>query len=350
MTKECARTTELGVKGAKPTASVIIATYNRADMLSESLRSVLLQSYGDFEIIVADDGSTDSTRQVVAQLAVDCPRIRYFYQENSGRSAARNRGIDIAQGRYVASLDSDDIWLPLKLERQIAALEAKPEYAMAYSSAIVVDDVWSPLPYTNTARVSGSIYRHIAFYIPVTVLLPTVTIRTDVLRQVGPFDVHLDRFEDTDMWRRVSRHNRILAIQEPLCKVRTHSENQLAAQDPVLIVSQVTQYARKAIAEDSAGHIVFVRYGASRLYGHYGKALVQFPEWVTHGRGLLALSIKSWPFQPYLWCLWALASPSLSERKNGKSLRRLLLKGFALLLAPRRTAHLVAARIRGDSP
>jgi hypothetical protein len=329
--------------------SVVIATFNRANLLSETLRSVFSQTYCDFEIVVIDDGSTDDTRKVVAQLAGECPQVRYFYQANQGRSAARNRGIEMARGKYVAFLDSDDIWLPSKLETQVTALETRPEYAMAYSSAAVIDDAGNLLPHVYRASASGDIYPDVAFYVPVTVLLPTVLVRTDALRHVGPFDVQLDRFEDTDMWRRLSRCNRVLAIREPLCKVRTHADNRLAAQDPDLLVLQVTQYVCKVVAEDGAGHPVFVRQGASRLCAHYGRAILSVPGWTTHGRKLLALSLRYRPLQPYLWCLWALASLSLSPREGKRNgpIRRLLLRGFMGALTPRQTAYHIAGRAKG---
>lgn len=225
---------------------------------------------------------------------------------------------------------------------------------MAYSSASVIDDAGNPLPDVYIASVSGSIYRDIAFYIPVTVLLPTVVIRADVLRRVGPFDVELDRFEDTDMWRRVSLRNRILAIREPLCRVRTHSANRLVAQDPDQIVKQVVQYVRKVVAEDGAEHRIFVRRGARRLCGHYGRAILRSPEWVAHGRKLIAVSLRYWPMQPFLWCLWALASPGLSQSERNGSTRRLLLKW--LLLQPtlgqrgRRATTWAKAAFRDHSP
>jgi glycosyltransferase involved in cell wall biosynthesis len=99
------------------TVSVIIPTYNRAHLVCEAIDSVLGQTFTDYEIIVVDDGSKDETQKCLKQRYYD--RIRYVYQTNAGRSAARNKGVELAAGRYVAFLDSDDVWLRAKLERMI---------------------------------------------------------------------------------------------------------------------------------------------------------------------------------------------------------------------------------------
>jgi glycosyltransferase involved in cell wall biosynthesis len=104
-----------------PTVSVIIPTYNRANYICEAIDSILAQTYADYEIIVVDDGSTDGTRQAL-QRWIDDGTICYYYQENRGESAARNHGIRKARGQYIAFLDSDDLFLPTKFEKQVACL------------------------------------------------------------------------------------------------------------------------------------------------------------------------------------------------------------------------------------
>ncbi len=107
-----------------PEVSVIIPTYNRAEYVTQAIDSVLAQTYTDYEIIVVDDGSTDKTREVLEPYM---DKIAYIYQENTGVSAARNRGIKAAKGDWVAFLDSDDEWLPGKLTVQIRAVERHPQ-------------------------------------------------------------------------------------------------------------------------------------------------------------------------------------------------------------------------------
>ncbi len=100
--------------------SVIIPTYNRAYCLKRSIESVLAQTYNDLELIIVDDGSTDHTKEIVSQMAD--PKIRYVYQEHSGACFARNRGINEANGEYIAFQDSDDYWHPMKLEMQMECM------------------------------------------------------------------------------------------------------------------------------------------------------------------------------------------------------------------------------------
>jgi glycosyltransferase involved in cell wall biosynthesis len=102
----------------KPTVSVIIPTYNRAHLIGRAIQSVLKQTYQDFEVIVVDDGSIDNTEEVVKKIQEN--RVYYYkHDKNKGGSAARNTGISLAKGEYIAFQDSDDEWLPEKLEKQI---------------------------------------------------------------------------------------------------------------------------------------------------------------------------------------------------------------------------------------
>ena len=109
---------------SEPRVTVVIPTYNRAKVILRALETAFAQTYRNLEIIVVDDGSTDDTTAVLAPY---WERIHYIHQSNQGASAARNRGIQEATGEFIAFLDSDDEWLPAKLERQIELLEARPD-------------------------------------------------------------------------------------------------------------------------------------------------------------------------------------------------------------------------------
>ena len=109
-----------------PQLSVIIPTYNRAALIRKALESVLQQTFSNYEIIVVDDGSTDRTEDHVAQFVAERPaaedRVRFFFQKNQGKSVALNYGLSEARGEWIAFLDSDDVWLPVKIEEQFRAL------------------------------------------------------------------------------------------------------------------------------------------------------------------------------------------------------------------------------------
>lgn len=116
--------------GLKPYISVVLPTYNRARLIAGSVFSVLGQSFGDLELVIVDDGSTDDTATVVAGFAD--PRVRYIRRErNGGVAAARNTGVQVARGQYLAFQDSDDEWLPAKLELQLADLKGADGHTMA---------------------------------------------------------------------------------------------------------------------------------------------------------------------------------------------------------------------------
>lgn len=119
--------------------SVVVPTYNRAYCLAETITSVLSQTHEDVEILLVDDGSTDNTRTLVESLWSREPRLRYLHQINRGVSAARNFGLSQARGDYIAFLDSDDVWLPWKLEAQLACLAAFPDAGMIWTDMLAVD-------------------------------------------------------------------------------------------------------------------------------------------------------------------------------------------------------------------
>lgn len=273
--------------------SIVIPTFNRAKFIGDAIISVLTQSFQNFELIIIDDGSTDSTVDIVN--AFNDPRIILLRQQNSGRSVARNKGLRVARGRYIAFLDSDDVYLEGKLEIQAAYMDKYPEFGMIYTSAYCIDSKGKRLdeqPYFALAE--GNIYKQIAFFQPLTITLPTVMIRREVLDAVGNFDEAMERFEDTDLWRRIAKRYQVGAINVPTCLLRTHEDNTLAAQDPKRIVEAVDYYAAKIFQEDADIDHNFLREGACRLYEYYAKALLSIPGWRYHGIYMLkkALSFR----------------------------------------------------------
>ena len=259
-------------------------------MVRRAVESVLRQTYTDFEVIVVDDGSTDNTREILSALS---EKVRCLFLPHKGRSCARNRALSIANGSYIAFLDSDDVFLPYTLEEQVNHLKKNPEFGMVYGSAVCFNERGDFLG-TYEAKKSGWLYDDVAFYRPITITLPTVMIRRGVIEEIGGFDEELERFEDTDMWRRVSRRYKILAIEKPLSKLLTHEGNQL--QDPVLELQRIRQYIRKVFKEDRGVLSISKRKRAANLLHHYThevycspvypRAVVRFAFW----------TVFYWPF------------------------------------------------------
>ena len=195
----------------EPLVTVIIPTFNRADMLKSAIDSVRRQNFSDWELIVVDDGSTDHTREVVAQFQ---DSIRYIYQKNQGPAAARNTGIRHARGRFIAFLDSDDQWLENKLAEQIKVLSAQPEMKICHT-----DEIWI----RNGVRVNqkkihqkygGWIYQRC---LPLCIISPSaVVIHRDVFEKVGLFDETMTVCEDYDLWLRVCHQFPVAFIEKPL--------------------------------------------------------------------------------------------------------------------------------------
>lgn len=204
-----------------PTVSVIIPVYNRETFIAEAIQSVLSQTFTDLELIIIDDGSTDNTAQIVQ--AVDDPRLRYIPQENRGVSAARNHGISLAQGDYIAFLDSDDSYLPTKLERQIALFQADSTLGMVYTEALIVNQLTGA---TNTLDYtpSGHIYREILFR-DSPLRLSTVMVSREAIQQVGGFDESMRIAEDTDFIIRVTKAYPVGVVTDPLTHYTVHDSN-----------------------------------------------------------------------------------------------------------------------------
>ncbi len=141
----------------QPTISIIIPSYNRAHLIGETLASVAAQTFQDYEIIVVDDGSKDNTPEIMQQWCQRDSRIRYVQQPNGGVSAARNTGIRLAQGEFIAFLDSDDLWRPWKLELQINLLRSLPQVGMLWTNMDTIDEQGKPLT-PNYLRTMYSTY------------------------------------------------------------------------------------------------------------------------------------------------------------------------------------------------
>lgn len=197
--------------------SIILPTYNRAELLPRSLASVLGQTDGDFELIVIDDGSGDDTAAVVASFADE--RIRYVkLPRNRGVSGARNAGLDLARGTYIAFQDSDDEWLPGKLQRQRRELEKHPEAAVVYSDMYRMGADGRMLYFRSPTIVRGRLVNPQTRYWQTYMLAmqPALVRRAcfDKLR----FDEEFGTFDDLDLYLRFAQHYDFLHISEPFVK------------------------------------------------------------------------------------------------------------------------------------
>lgn len=204
--------------------TVILPTYNRAGFLKESIQSVLSQTFTDFELIVVDDGSTDSTKEAVQEF----PGIRYIpCPVNKGVSAARNLGIGLARGRYICFLDSDDLWVENKLEAQIAWMESQTDCQVCYTDEIWIRRGVRVNPMNKHRKVTGDIFSDC---LPLCVVSPSsVLMRASLFSEVGMFDEALAVCEDYDLWLRISMRYPVHLIDEKLLIKRGGHEDQLSS-------------------------------------------------------------------------------------------------------------------------
>ncbi len=191
--------------------SVIIPTYNRKEVLQRALRSVFQQTHSPKEIIVVDDGSTDGTAQMVQS---KFPGVIYIYQKNRGVSNARNKGIVTATGDWIAFLDSDDEWLPTKLEKQIEALYKHPHYRICHTNEIWIRRGRRVNPRKKHQKYGGYIFPKC---LPLCIISPSsVLIHRKIFEEYGLFDESLPAGEDYDLWLRICAKEKILYLDEPL--------------------------------------------------------------------------------------------------------------------------------------
>lgn len=211
-------------KSTPPLVSVIIPTYNRGWILKEAVDSVLAQDFDSFELIVVDDGSSDDTPQILAAYG---DRLRVIRQPNRGVSAARNRGIAAAGGEFIALLDSDDLWLPPKLARQMQFFQKTPAAAICQTQEIWIRKGTRVNPKKRHRKFSGLIFER---SLQLCLVSPSaVMIRKSLLEEVGGFDEDLPACEDYDLWLRISCRHPVHLIDEPLIIKRGGHPDQLSA-------------------------------------------------------------------------------------------------------------------------
>lgn len=205
--------------------SVVIPTYNRLQFLLEAVRSVIEQSFRDWELIVVDDGSTDGTVPAIRTAFADS-RIRVLSQPHGGVSSARNTGIQAAHNPWITFLDSDDLWTKHKLRRQLETLESAPNYRLIYT-----DEIWIRRGRRVNARKThrkygGWIYERC---LPLCIVSPSsILIHQTILEQEGLFDESFPVCEDYELWLRISARRPVYYLHEPLIVKRGGHEDQLS--------------------------------------------------------------------------------------------------------------------------
>jgi glycosyltransferase involved in cell wall biosynthesis len=222
--------------------SVYIPTYNNARFLPECLDSILFQSFQDFDIVVADDGSQDGSNEILIDYQSRYPsKIRYLFHPGHGHKGFAptcNLAIKHSQGKYIARNDSDDIWYPDKLEHQVSILEKYPDIDLVYSYAKYIDEVGNELPGLCGIDVMNNENPMIRILFSQQIPENTVIFRRNVIEKVGKYDESLV-YSDWDFIVRVFSHCKAFFIQKPLVKYRIHGGNQSKGIDPQVNLARI---------------------------------------------------------------------------------------------------------------
>jgi glycosyltransferase involved in cell wall biosynthesis len=216
--------------------SVIITTYNRRSFLKAAVLSVLVQDYKDKEVIIVDDGSTDDSFKELEDLPV-----QYIWKENGGISSARNKGIEVARGSYIAFLDVDDLWKKKKLSTQMTMMYEEG-YEISYTDEIWIRNGEHLNQRSIHKKYSGFIFEKC---LPLCIISPSsVIMKRSVFDVAGLFDETMPVCEDYDMWLRITARYPVLFVEKPLIVKQGGHEDQLSKRYPAMDRFRIQSIAR----------------------------------------------------------------------------------------------------------
>ena len=205
----------------RPKVSICIPTFNRKDYLKETLESVFAQTYRDFEVVIVDDGSTDGTGDLIKNAGLK--NLRYYWQENAGDAAARNKLIKLAQGEFIVFIDSDDLLMPDAVERMMRVVEERDREVIVYGPYLRIDQEGNVYGRYRQKLYSGDITKYLFQEIFIHSCGSMFPKR--VLEIANGFDTSLSVCSDYDLWLRLSLEYCFIALAEPTFKRRRHSSN-----------------------------------------------------------------------------------------------------------------------------
>lgn len=248
-----------------PTVSVVMAAKNYARFLPAAVESVRAQSFADWELLIIDDGSSDHTPDAVRSFLAD-RRVRYFRSDRLGQPRAKDLGIGLSRGEFVAFLDADDVWLPTKLEKQLAIFRTKPEVGVVFCRRSLIDEAGRPLA---AARVtenppSGRVLG--AMFVQNFVCFSSAVVRREVFAHVGAFDPQWDLAIDYDLWLRMARHHQFDSVEEELVLYRTgHGNLSKRLSDRVATAMSIMHRAetRYDVADEVPGDVIAEGYAST---------------------------------------------------------------------------------------
>lgn len=256
--------------------SVVIAAYNAAHTLEETLASVAAQTYRDFEVIVVDDGSTDATPALLAECEAKWPWMKWVRQENAGVSVARNHAAELAHGEIIALLDADDLWLPDKLALQVPLFDRNPEIAVVYTDmAAFPEDLRTTEKtlFQQKPPARGRILQQ--YFMGNFILTSTAMVRTSAFHAVGGFDPTYSVIEDVEFFLRLAERFDFDYVDKVLVKYRVQPTslshtNPVANQLSDLRIFDQWVKRRPDLFPENSAH---VRLRRATVYARMGRTL-----------------------------------------------------------------------------
>ncbi len=252
------------------TVSVIIATYNYGRFLTGAIDSVLAQTFTDWEAIVVDDGSTDNTSEVIKPYLSD-QRIQYHRTDHLGAAGSRNVAIRQARGSFLGILDADDLWLPTKLERQMALFRHDPELGVAYARRFNADEDGRILGINQCQLHRGHVLP--LLFVDNFVCFSSAVIRRETIEDVGLFDVRWALSEDWDLLLRISARYQFDYVDDPLVIYRMRDVSRRAETNYLIMLEIMRRFL-----DDYGGRWMLdsatIRRSYAETYLHMGQAKV----------------------------------------------------------------------------
>jgi glycosyltransferase involved in cell wall biosynthesis len=208
-----------------PAISVILACYNTERYIASAVRSILAQTFCDFELILIDDGSTDGSSEICKQLASEDLRIKLVARPNKGLTKSLNEGVSLATAPLIARMDADDLSMPTRFEKQADYLDAHPHCVCVGSRVTLIDPYDSPISLTDHKLTHDEIDADLLKGIGWSIVHPAAMMRTDAVRRVGGYREQFKTSQDLDLWLRLAEIGKLANLEEPLVRYRQHFES-----------------------------------------------------------------------------------------------------------------------------
>jgi glycosyltransferase involved in cell wall biosynthesis len=265
-----------------PTVSINLCCYNSEKFLEATLQSIFAQTYKDWELVIVNDGSQDSTEQIVQKhIAAGWP-IVYYRQANAGLSRSRNQAIELSRGGFIALIDHDDLWEPTKLEKQMTLFAGQPRIGLTFTDALnLYPNGATDLYSARLAPYRGSVL--IPLLLGDFIVCSTVVVRRAALAEVGVFNPNFKQAEEYDLMLRLAERYEFDYVAEPLATYRWHDRNSSTAvaqmqQEVIQLVKQTLQRAPQLRQELGPA---LIRVKMRGLYCTQGQAYLLQGRWVA---------------------------------------------------------------------